>query len=325
MQEKRIAVVRFSALGDVLLLWPVVEAVARNYPTYKISFFTRLEYIPHLPQNPGIQVVGLDFKDRHSGIVSQFFFWWGWLRSTYPEVWVDAHAHLRTLLPTWLAKRFGARISRLNKHRSERRAFLQGKISVLPSVQASYAEQFTKVGFPISWPLERSMGKDREVNSVLLLAPFSAQPTKCMPLSTAYSLANRWMKTGGTVVLLGSSEERASWVGPIVKQISQHEEWTYWTTAAAAIVTDSANQHLAALHGIPSVTVWAGTSPRAGFSPHQNTAHMDVEPEGLDCHPCSIYGKSTCLRGDFACKTTPVQKIWDALVAVARTELPLSC
>ncbi|NDH90507.1 MAG: hypothetical protein EBZ22_06445, partial [Flavobacteriia bacterium] len=86
MQEKRIAVARFSALGDVLLLWPVLEAVAAAYPGYKLTLFTRPAFLPHLPEHPGIQKVGLDIDVSHAGLGAQFFFWWGWFRSTYPEV-----------------------------------------------------------------------------------------------------------------------------------------------------------------------------------------------------------------------------------------------
>ncbi|NDD50884.1 MAG: hypothetical protein EBZ34_05600 [Flavobacteriia bacterium] len=74
MQEKRIAVARFSALGDVLLLWPVLEAVAAAYPGYKLTLFTRPAFLPHLPEHPGIQKVGLDIDGSHAGLGAQFFF-----------------------------------------------------------------------------------------------------------------------------------------------------------------------------------------------------------------------------------------------------------
>ena len=324
MQEKRIAVARFSALGDVLLLWPVLEAVAAAYPGYKLTLFTRPAFLPHLPEHPGIQKVGLDIDGSHAGLGAQFFFWWGWFRSTYPEVWVDAHAHLRTALPTWMARRFGARIGRLNKYRPQRAAFLRGELEALPPVQSSYAALFAEVGFPISWPPVDVQIAVRAPSPVLLLAPFSAQRTKCMPLSTASELARRWADAGGEVVLLGSPTECSTWPGPPVQTIPQSAERAFWQTAAAAVVTDSANQHLAALHGTPSVTLWTGTSPRAGFGPVQSAPHIDLQPEGLDCHPCSIFGQSACARGDFACQSVPLEKIWAAIAQVARTEVPLS-
>ena len=324
MQEKRIAVARFSALGDVLLLWPVLETVAKAYPNYKLTFFTRPTFLPHLPDHPGIQKVGLDIDGSHSRLGAQLFFWWGWFRSTYPEVWVDAHAHLRTALPTWMAKRFGARVSRLNKFRPQRAAFLRGELEALPPVQSSYAALFTDVGFPISWPPPDIQTPERLASSVLLLAPFSAQPTKRLPLSTASGLARQWMDAGGEVVLLGSPTECTSWPGPPVTTVPPSQELALWKTAAAAVVTDSANQHLAALHGTPSVTVWAGTSPKAGYKPLQTAPHVDLIPEGPDCHPCSVFGQSRCARGDFACQSVPFDAIWAALGKVARTEVPLS-
>lgn len=319
MQEKRIAVARFSALGDVLLLWPVLEAVASAYPGYKLTLFTRPAFLPHLPEHSGIQKVGLDIDGSHARLGAQFFFWWGWFRSTYPEVWVDAHAHIRTALPTWMARRFGARVSRLNKRRSERAAFLRGDRSAMPSVQSEYVSAFEAVGFPVIWPPQDALEVPASSSSALILAPFSAQATKVLPLAIAAEVANRWTATGGDVYLLGSPAECATWSGPPVKTVPQSLELALWGSAAAALVTDSANQHLAALHGTPSVTVWSGTSPRAGFAPHQRAPHVDVEPSGLDCYPCSIFGQKTCARGDFACQSHSVDKIWAALQAVART------
>ena len=94
--------------------------------------------------------------------------------------------------------------------------------------------------------------------------------------------------------------------------------------AAVAVVTDSANQHLAALHGTPSVTLWMGTAPEAGFVPYHPGLTAHVRPGDLACTPCSIYGTSTCSRGDFACRKLSTQDIADAIRRVARTDLDLS-
>ena len=322
MAEKRIAVVRFSALGDVALLWPVLCQVAQSYPDYKITFFTRPAFLDHLPDHPGIEKVGLDVDHAYASPVSLFLFWWGWLRSTYPEAWVDAHAHLRTRSGTWLAARFSARVGKLEKHRALRKAFLEKKVQQLPLVQESYANAFAQAGFPIEWPIALP-NASRPLSSTLLLAPFAAHESKRIPLETAYALAAWWQGLGGAVVLMGHCSEIDGWNGPNVLFARPDQEASLWAEAAVAVVMDSANQHLASLLGTPSVTVWMGTAPEAGFVPIHSGEQEHVQPTGLACFPCSIYGTSKCSRGDFACQQIPLDQIQKAIVKVARTDLPL--
>ena len=66
MPSPRIAVVRFSALGDVVLLWPVLCALSEAHPTHRITFFTRPRIAEHLPTHPNIEVVGLDVDQAYA-------------------------------------------------------------------------------------------------------------------------------------------------------------------------------------------------------------------------------------------------------------------
>lgn len=69
------------------------------------------------------------------------------------------------------------------------------------------------------------------------------------------------------------------------------------------VCVDSSNMHLAALAGTPLLSIWGGTHPDVGFGPFAQGAEsiIQISREALPCRPCSIYGKETCYRGDFAC------------------------
>jgi ADP-heptose:LPS heptosyltransferase len=70
------------------------------------------------------------------------------------------------------------------------------------------------------------------------------------------------------------------------------------------VCVDSSNMHLAALSNTPMLSIWGGTHPDVGFAPFgKNDAEsiLQISREELICRPCSVYGKETCLRGDFAC------------------------
>ena len=65
---------------------------------------------------------------------------------------------------------------------------------------------------------------------------------------------------------------------------------------------DSANMHLAALAGVPTVSIWGATHPNMGFAPlGENHRYVQVDVEELSCRPCSVFGQTPCHRGDLAC------------------------
>jgi ADP-heptose:LPS heptosyltransferase len=69
------------------------------------------------------------------------------------------------------------------------------------------------------------------------------------------------------------------------------------------VCVDSSNMHLAALSGTPLLSLWGGTHTDTGFGPYlyDSSSVLQVGRDELPCRPCSVYGKETCLRGDFAC------------------------
>ena len=61
MNHKRLLLIRFSALGDILMTVPIVEALARQYPNLRITMVSRPfvgSIFKRLPQN--VQFVGIN-------------------------------------------------------------------------------------------------------------------------------------------------------------------------------------------------------------------------------------------------------------------------
>jgi ADP-heptose:LPS heptosyltransferase len=56
---------------------------------------------------------------------------------------------------------------------------------------------------------------------------------------------------------------------------------------------DSGNGHLAALYGVPVVTLWGNTHPYAGFRPFRQPEENSITPDltKYPFIPTSIYGK----------------------------------
>ena len=84
---------------------------------------------------------------------------------------------------------------------------------------------------------------------------------------------------------------------------SLDEELSLFSKLEAMVCVDSANMHLAALSGVPVISIWGGTHVMTGFGPFPNPDHRIVEipTEQLSCRPCSVYGLENCPRKDHAC------------------------
>jgi ADP-heptose:LPS heptosyltransferase len=96
------------------------------------------------------------------------------------------------------------------------------------------------------------------------------------------------------------------------------QEITLMTHLDLMVCTDSSNMHLATMVNIPVVSIWGGTHPDVGFAPFAKGEESILQISRVDvsCRPCSVYGKETCFRGDFAClnQITP-QMVTDKILS----------
>jgi ADP-heptose:LPS heptosyltransferase len=68
----------------------------------------------------------------------------------------------------------------------------------------------------------------------------------------------------------------------------------------AMVTMDSANMHLASLVNVPVISLWGPTHPYAGFYGFQQDP-LNAVQVNLSCSPCSVFGNTSCWRGDHAC------------------------
>ena len=69
------------------------------------------------------------------------------------------------------------------------------------------------------------------------------------------------------------------------------------------VAMDSGNMHLAALTGVPTVTVWGATHPSMGFTPCGFDPSLAVQIP-MACRPCSVFGNRPCRTSDYRCMTS---------------------
>lgn len=318
--RKHIAVARFSALGDVFMLFSVMEDATFQDSSVSFTLFTRPDIAANLPCVKSIRVVDLDVSGDYRSWLSQLSFFWGWFRSNSPNFVFDAHSHLRTVVFYSLAYLMGYKVKRFSKKRNLRKAFLRKKIKSLPSIQEeislvlkSFGVKYNSPMFSLKPPPENLLAVKK---IIWIICPFSSKKTKSWPLHKAISVVEELLSEGNSIIIQGTEEELKNWnySHPQLSLASdmRFSEKEMWLMAKGAIVCDSANQHIAAAYNVPSIILWMGTSPKAGFRALNNNS-ISIEPENLECWPCSIAGLNYCSRKDFACKDIPSGKIFSAV------------
>ncbi|MBQ9652530.1 MAG: glycosyl transferase family 1, partial [Prevotella sp.] len=69
MKRDHILIIRFSALGDVAMLVPVVAALAKQYPNVRITVLSRPFARPLFESlAPNVGFMGADIKNEYHGI-----------------------------------------------------------------------------------------------------------------------------------------------------------------------------------------------------------------------------------------------------------------
>lgn len=330
---KKILVIRFSSMGDVALVVPVLRSLIQAHQDVEVTMLTRPRFSVFFDGLQGVKVFAADLEGRHKGL-------WGLARlfrqlakENY-DVVIDLHDHLRTMIIRSLFKLAGIRVIIFNKGRREKRELTRKdhkmRKKLLHTVDR-YALALNKADLPfemlagpyfvidegseqrvMDWLASKSLVKNE---SWIGLAPFAIHATKIWPLERYVSLIKTMLGRGEyKFFLFGGGAEEIEFLSGLSALFPQHtvlvagrlslqDELALIRKMDKMLTMDSSNMHLAALLGVPVVAIWGGTHTDAGFGPYgnQNNTLIEMNPMALPCRPCSVYGKPTCHRGDFAC------------------------
>ncbi|MCQ2340047.1 MAG: glycosyltransferase family 9 protein [Paludibacteraceae bacterium] len=203
---KKLLVIRFSALGDVAMVLPVIKALAAAYPEWDITMLSKKQWgslFLDLPDN--VHFFGADLKGKHSGLAGlnrllhDLKYW------EFDAV-ADLHAVIRTLYLRHRCLWRGKRVAHLHKDRYQKwllvRHFYQYK-HPLQSTVSRYRTVLEELGFEFNIPFPHGISNVRElygnctgivresygnstgqtrVASGIGIAPFAAHKGKIYPL-----------------------------------------------------------------------------------------------------------------------------------------------
>ncbi len=317
---------RFSAMGDVAMTVPVIHCLALQNPQLRITVMTRGRFAPMfhwMPANVEVKPVELEHYKGLTGL--------GRLYRELKERKYDAVADLHDVLRTkYLRMRFkmsGVKVATVDKGRAEKKAFMghaQTHAPLKPMVER-YADVFKQLGLSFTLDYKRAFNPRMEdfsaVNKLvgikpqgarwIGIAPFAAHEGKIYPLDKMRQVAEALAERGCKVFLFGAGEKESnilkSWQKDNIiflgKQLGGlHNEMLLMSRLDTMLSMDSANMHIAAIVGTPTVSVWGATHPGVGFKGWGATDESIVQLD-LPCRPCSAYGNKPCAFGDLRCMT----------------------
>ena len=331
MKKEHILVIRFSAMGDVAMVVPVVYSLAQQYPDVRITVLSRTFARPLFEDlAPNVNFMAADLKKEYHGIKGLNALYRRLAAKQFTAV-ADLHNVLRS---EYLRLRFNIghyRVEHINKHRKGRRRITAKhakRLEQQPTSFENYVEVFKKLGYPVEIHF-KSIFPDGEKGNLNMLpkginvknsfeqwigiAPFAAHEGKVYPPRLTHQVIEQLLKKypKARIFLFGRGKQEDQYfkewcqIHPECLYVSHqleslHQELILMSHLDAMVSMDSSNMHLASLTGTPVVSVWGATHPYAGFLGWGQSTDNIVQID-LECRPCSIYGQKPCRRGDYAC------------------------
>lgn len=302
-------VVRFSSLGDCILLCPLL-AHLKSTGAEEVVVLTKRAYADVFACATGAdRVVALDASSGPGALwrVAGSF-------GDGDYTVIDAHASWRSRLVGWRTGRVDARIA---KHTRERLRLIVFKhAAALPSMLERYARLCGPLELPVPTltpgGLQIPPASEQAARDAMGEAPFIAvAPGSRWPAKRWNGFARlcEMLAADHRILLVGDDADRA-YTAPIADALGDRcldlagklrimDVAAHIACARAFVGNDSGLMHLAEAVGVPVVALFGPTVDSFGYYPSLPLSRT-VERR-LACRPCSRNGSIPCPRGTGEC------------------------
>ncbi len=306
---KHLLIIRLSAMGDVAMTMPVVYAFAKANPTLKISFLSKSFFRPIVAQLPNVTFIPAEVETIHKGVSGMWK-----LSRTLKKMGITHVADLHNVIRSKMLRAFlNLPSASIDKGRQEKKALTSVENKVLKQLTTTikrYQITIDALGFekvtPLSLPKpNRSEAVTKFTESSqkkwLGIAPFAAHSGKQYPADLMNKVISEVDKLESyDIFLFGAPNENAALeelskdcknTKIVAGSLPFNEEITLIGQLDGMLSMDSGNAHLAAMFGVPTITLWGVTHPYAGFAPF-NQEHNCILSDRAQFPeiPTSIYG-----------------------------------
>lgn len=305
MQLKKVLVIRFSSIGDIVLTTPVLRAIKTQHPDCQVHFLTKKSFAFLLEANPNVDKV-LSWEEHKDKLNS--------LKSEAYDCIVDLHKNLRS---GKVKRSLGGPFFTFNKLNIDKWMYVNLKRDRMPDLHlvdryflGLQALNLKADGGGLEYhytaPVDLAPGLQSGGYVALVLG--AAHMTKQIPNEINEQIIEGL--SGENLVLLGGPAEKTKGEDlseryPHVKNycgsLSLDESAKVIEEAKAVVNADTGLMHIAAAFKKRQAVLWGNTTPKLGMYPYGYQEFMNFEVENLSCRPCSKIGKKKCPKGHFKC------------------------
>ena len=310
---KHLMIFRFSSMGDVAMLVPVLRCLYAQNQNIQVTLVTRKRFSPIFKEFIELQIISPDFIGKHKGLKGLYRLYRE-LKQIKPHRIADIHQNLRSRILGLFFRLSFTRIKVIDKGRTERKRLIRPTKKTMKPLTPQhfrYVEVFSRLGFALDvdkheFPIKLGLPKSSlEIDlpsdrKWIGIAPFAAHPGKIYPLDLMQKVVG-YLQKQHTVFLFGHGSKEAAqihvWakaypqVIPHALEMSFSDQLNLIANLDVMISMDSANGHLAANFGVPVITLWGMTHPFLGFSAFGQNNHLLVDRDKFPKVPTSPDGK----------------------------------
>lgn len=325
-QVRRILIIRFSSMGDIILTTPLIELAAKTFPLARIDFCTKERFTYLVRSNPKIHKV---IKAKNELTFSALKDLRLLIKMSNYNMIIDLQNNLRSF---YLRTVQDAKTEVFNKHSFKKFLLVNFKINMLkqePSVLQRYQKTIQKYSGKndydsVTTPLlytdpvsERSIDNmlsslelDNQTKLICIPA-VSAHFTKTYPAEYYAEIINNFPEANSAFFLTGRGKDsyniqqikgltKNKKVYDLCDRLEIEDLVSLIKRCSLVISGDTGPMHIAEAFNIPTIMLAGSSVKEFGFYP-QNEKAVVLENNSLRCRPCSHYGRPKCPKGHFKC------------------------
>ena len=310
---KKILLIRFSSIGDIVLTSPVIRAIVQQTDC-ELHVITKKQYEGLYKANPNIAEVHSINKHITEVLAD--------LKNEKFDVIIDLQKNLRS---SQLKRELKVKSYSFPKLNIEKWLLVNFKINKLPNIHI--VDRYFKaveslgivndnIGLEYYIPAEDEVApenidsrlRDRYISFVI----GGQHSTKILPPEKVALII---AKIDMPVVLLGGPEdkkrgEEISSLAPrsdiidTCGELNINQSASLVRSSEVVLTNDTGLMHIAAAFNKPTISIWGNTIPEFGmypYMPDHKDKYVIAEVAGLKCRPCSKLGYKKCPKKHFRC------------------------
>ena len=320
---------RLSAMGDVAMTVPVLRALTHHYPELKLTVISRPFFKPFFKDIPNLHFFAFDAKERHKGIFGLWRLFQD-LKALKIDAFADLHNVLRSKVVRTLFALSGKKTAFVDKGRAEKKALTRVENKIFQPLTTMFERHqlvFETLGFTIDlsrpqFPAKAKFSQPElasivsQSNTLIGIAPFAQYDSKVYPLDLMQEVIDALAQNQEhTILLFGGGQNEKEQLDNLKRdknnvinmagKVTFTAELDLISNLDVMLSMDSGNGHIAAMLGVPVVTLWGATHPYAGFLPFNQTLDNALvsDRNHYPNLPTSVYGNKKVAGYENAMRT----------------------